>query len=92
MRAVVTDAYHQRGSTQHWDRGLIDFRPARPEEHSIPLGARLAEDNQKTVSIKFYIEIATVENADDAIDDYENKADAEFLTHRPAQIILTQST
>jgi hypothetical protein len=92
MRAVIAYAYHQRGLTTHWDRGKSQFRNAVPDEHSTPLGARLAENDQKTVWIKLHVEVEPAEDPEDVIDHHEREADVEFLTHRPGHIILATST
>jgi hypothetical protein len=92
MRAVIAYAYYQRGSTKHWDRGKVEFRSALPEEHSTPLGAHLAENDQKTVWIEVHVEVEPGNDPVDVIDRHGREADAVFLTHRPGHIILAQST
>jgi len=49
QRVVIEYAYHQRGSTKHWERGKVEFRHAFPVEYSTPLGTRLDVNGQKTV-------------------------------------------
>lgn len=86
MRAVIEYAYHQLGSTRHWERGKTDFRPALPEELSTPLGARgprVAEPNQKTVWINVHIEIEP--------GNYQHEADAAFQMHYPEHTIIRRT-
>ncbi|MBV8487043.1 MAG: hypothetical protein JO161_02075, partial [Planctomycetaceae bacterium] len=72
MRAVIEYAYHQRGSTGHWDRGKTEFRKALPVELSTPLGARVAEHNQKTLWIEVHIEIEPGSDPADVVDSYQH--------------------
>src|SRR5271165_3417146 len=88
QRAVIEYAYHQRGSTKHWDRGKAEFRSAAPVELSMPLGPRLAENNDKIVWIEVHTEIEPEEAAADVVDRHESVADDEFRKHRPGHIIL----
>ena len=88
MRAVIEYAYRQRGSTKHWDRGKVELRNALPEERSTPLGARLAENDQKTVWIEVHVEVEPEEDSGDVANRHELEADHEFLKHRPGHIIL----
>jgi hypothetical protein len=88
MRAVIEHPYHQRGSTKHWDRGKDEFRNAVPEEHTTPLGARLAENDQKTVWIEVHVDVEPAYDSDLEIACHRHQADAEFQTHRTEHIIL----
>jgi hypothetical protein len=88
MRSVLEYAYHQRGSTKHWDRGKVELRNALPVEHSTPLGARLDVNGQKTVWIEVHVEVEQGEDSGDVVNRHELEADHEFLKHRPGHIIL----
>jgi hypothetical protein len=88
MRAVIAYAYHQRGTTKHWDRGKAEFRNALPVDHTVPLGARLAENDQKTVWVEVHVEVEQGENPADAVIRHDTEADTEFLNHRPGHNIL----
>lgn len=89
MRVVIEYAYRQRGSTKHWDRGKIEVRNASSVELPTPLGASLAENDQKTVWIKVHVEVEIGNDPADVVDCHEREADAAFLVHRPGHVILT---
>jgi hypothetical protein len=88
QRVVLGYLYHQRGSTKHWDRAKTDHRPAQLVEHSIPLGPRLANNDEKMVWIEVHTEVNPADDLAAAIDHHRAGADGEFLRNLPGHIIL----